>query len=145
MHARPCARTSTPRWPTATTATTAARTAGPRAAACSAGCSRGHATDAERRRASTRPWSTRTCSPRTGEALAAVAASADATELDRATLEQWLVGPQRGAPGARHPLDVAEDCPADLDPDDPELPVWAVYEFLGSVLDAAVRALSRSM
>ena len=78
-------------------------------------------------------------------ALSRVAATADDPELDRATLEQWLTGVNavRLVLGTR--LDVSEDPLLEIDPEDPELPARAVYEFLGGVLDAGVRALSRTL
>lgn len=79
------------------------------------------------------------------EALAAVAASADESELDRATLEQWMVGLNAVRLVLGTVLDVSEDGYPDLDPDDPMLTTWAVYEFLGSVVDAAVSSLSDTL
>ncbi len=76
------------------------------------------------------------------EILLAVAASADDQELDRPTLEQWMVGLNAVRLVLGTALDVSEDAPPDLDADDPELPTWAVYEFLGSLVDASVHALS---
>ena len=40
-------------------------------------------------------------------------------------------------------LDVSEDGIPDIDPEDPQLPMWAVYEFLGSVVDAAVSVVGQ--
>jgi hypothetical protein len=40
---------------------------------------------------------------------------------------------------------VSEEGYPDLDPEDPMLSTWAVYEFLGSVVDAAVGALSDTL
>jgi DNA-binding transcriptional regulator YhcF (GntR family) len=79
------------------------------------------------------------------EILAAVAASSDSRELDRATLEQWMVGLNAVRLVLGTVLDVSEDELPDLQPDDPQLPAWAVYEFLGSVVDAAVHALAATL
>jgi hypothetical protein len=79
------------------------------------------------------------------EALAAVAASADQAELDRATLDQWMIGLNAVRLALGSVLDVSEDGYPDLDADDPELPAWAVYEFLGSVVDACVHALAATL
>ena len=79
------------------------------------------------------------------EALDTVARTATDTELDRATLETWMVGINgvRLVLGTR--LDVSEDTVPDLTPDDPELPAWAVYELLGALVDAIVQALSETL
>jgi hypothetical protein len=79
------------------------------------------------------------------EALATTARTADEGELPRETLEQWMVALNsvRLVLGTR--LDVSEDEPPDLADDDPELAAWAVYEFLASVVDAAVHALSDTL
>lgn len=77
--------------------------------------------------------------------LAAVAASADEEELDREGLEQWMVGLNSVRLVLGTVLDVSEDGYPDLDRDDPQLPIWAVYEFLGSVVDAAVTALAATL
>lgn len=79
------------------------------------------------------------------EVLAAVAESADRADLDRATLEQWMVGLNAVRLVLGTVLDVSEDGYPDLDPDDPMLSTWAVYEFLGSVVDAAVSSLSDTL
>lgn len=79
------------------------------------------------------------------EVLAAVAASADEPELDRATLEQWMIGLNAVRLVLGTVLDVSEDGYPDLDPDDPMLTTWAVYEFLGSVVDAAVSSLGDTL
>lgn len=78
------------------------------------------------------------------EALARVAETANAIELDRATLEMWMVGLNtvRLALGTR--LDVSEDSFPELEEDDPELPAWAVYEFLGVLVGLVVDALART-
>ena len=42
-------------------------------------------------------------------------------------------------------LDVTEDAYPDLTADDPDLPAWALYEFLGGVLENIVRALAGTL
>jgi hypothetical protein len=79
------------------------------------------------------------------EILAAVAASTERSELDRETLEQWMVGLNAVRLVLGTVLDVAEDGLPDIEADDPQLPAWAVYEFLGSVVDAAVTALADTL
>jgi len=79
------------------------------------------------------------------ESLAAVAATADSTELDRAALEQWMVGLNAVRLVLGTVLDVSEDGYPDLDEDDPQLPVWVIYDFLGTVVDATVRALADTL
>ena len=79
------------------------------------------------------------------EVLAAVAASVDLDELDRETLEQWMTGLNAVRLVLGTVLDVSEDGIPDIDPEDPQLPMWAVYEFLGSVVDAAVSALASTL
>ena len=82
------------------------------------------------------------------EALAAVADSAERPELDRDTLEQWMVGLNSVRLVLGTVLDVSEDeFPelSELSEDDPMLPAWAVYDFLGGVVDAAVRALAETL
>jgi len=78
------------------------------------------------------------------EVLSAVGASAEGDELDRATLEQWMVGLNAVRLVLGTVLDVSEDGVPDLDRDDPEIPARAVYDFLGSVVDAAVAALAET-
>ena len=79
------------------------------------------------------------------EILEAVAASADDPELDRAALEQWMVGLNAVRLTLGTVLDVDEDHRPDIEADDPQLTAWAVYEFLGSVVDAAVHALAETL
>ena len=79
------------------------------------------------------------------EILAAVAASTGRDELDRETLEQWMVGLNAVRLVLGTVLDVIEDEHPDLEPDDPMIPTWAVYEFLGGVVDAAVTALASTL
>ena len=75
------------------------------------------------------------------QVLEAVAASADAPELDREGLDQWMIGLNAVRLTLGTVLDVDEDELPDLDEDDPQLPVWAVYQFLGSVVDATLACL----
>jgi hypothetical protein len=79
------------------------------------------------------------------EILAAVAASTELDELDRETLGQWMIGLNAVRLVLGTVLDVVEDDYPDLDDDDPQLPAWAVYEFLGGVVDAAVNALAGTL
>ena len=79
------------------------------------------------------------------EVLAAVADSADSAQLDRATLEQWMVGLNAVRLVLGTVLDVSEDGYPDLDPEDPQIPAWAVYEFLGSLVDACVAAMASTL
>ena len=79
------------------------------------------------------------------EVLAAVADTADDEELDRDHLEQWMVGLNSVRLVLGTVLDVSEDQLPELSEDDPMLPTWAVYDFLGGVVDACVRALSETL
>jgi hypothetical protein len=78
------------------------------------------------------------------EILERVAATAHDTELDRTTLDVWMVGLNtvRLVLGTR--LDVTEESSPDLDPDDPDVPAWMLYEFLGSLVSLIIDALSRT-
>lgn len=78
------------------------------------------------------------------EALERVSATANDAELDRATLETWMIGLNtvRLVLGTR--LDVSEDGFPQLEHDDPELPAWALYEFLGVFVGMVVDALART-
>ena len=78
------------------------------------------------------------------EALERVCATANDTQLDRATLEMWMTGLNivRLVVGTR--LDVSEDGFPELEQDDPDLPAWAVYEFLGILVGMIVDALART-
>jgi len=77
-------------------------------------------------------------------ALGRVAATARDTELDRATMDAWLTGLNtvRLVLGTR--LGVDDERPPELEPDDPDLPAWALYEFLGALVGWIVDALSRT-
>ena len=79
------------------------------------------------------------------EALERVSATARDAERDRATLETWMIGLNtvRLVLGTR--LDVSEDGFPQLEPDDPELPAWALYEFLGVLVGTVVDALARTV
>jgi DNA-binding transcriptional regulator YhcF (GntR family) len=77
------------------------------------------------------------------EILAAVADSTERDVLDRETLEQWMVGLNAVRLVLGTVLDAGEELP-DVEADDPSLPAWAVYEFLGGLVDAAVRALAET-
>jgi hypothetical protein len=105
---------------------------------------RGHATDAEVDQAYQEMVHDDLLESRR-EVLAAVAESADQTELDRETLEQWMVGLNSVRLVLGTVLDVSEDGTPAIDEDDPMLPAWAVYDFLGGVVDAAVQALSETL
>lgn len=63
----------------------------------------------------------------------------DRDELDVEQLEAWMtaLNSLRLVLGTR--LDVSEDLP-DLEPDDPEAPVYALYEYLAWMLEQAVIA-----
>jgi hypothetical protein len=74
-----------------------------------------------------------------------VADSAEQDELDRQTLDRWMVGLNSVRLVLGTVLDVSEDELPELDEDDPMLPAWAVYDFLGGVVDAAVRALGETL
>ncbi|HEY6533198.1 MAG TPA: DUF2017 family protein [Acidimicrobiales bacterium] len=79
------------------------------------------------------------------EVLAAVADTAEQDELDRETLDQWMVGLNSVRLVLGTVLDVSEDEFPELSEDDPMLPAWAVYDFLGGIVDAAVRALAETL
>ena len=79
------------------------------------------------------------------ESLEVIIATIDRTEIDRVTIEAWLTGLNsvRLVLGTR--LDVGEGPLPDLEPDDPELPAWAVYEFLGAMVSLCVDALADTL
>jgi DNA-binding transcriptional regulator YhcF (GntR family) len=79
------------------------------------------------------------------EVLAAVADTAEDKELDREQVEQWMVGLNSVRLVLGTVLDVSEDEVPELSEDDPMLPAWAVYDFLGGVVDSCVRALSETL
>lgn len=74
--------------------------------------------------------------------LRAVVDATGARELDEADLERWMraLNSVRLVFGTM--LDVGEDDPGVLDPEDPSTPVLVVYHFLGQVLEDVVAALS---
>lgn len=78
------------------------------------------------------------------EVLTLVGETAFDSELDRLTLDKWMVGINtvRLVLGTR--LDVIEDHMPEIDHDDPELPAWALYEFLGALLEMVVQALMKT-
>jgi hypothetical protein len=78
------------------------------------------------------------------EILTRVGETAFDTELDRVTLDKWMIGINtiRLVLGTR--LDVIENHMPEIDHDDPDLPAWALYEFLGWLLEIVIQALSDS-
>jgi len=67
-------------------------------------------------------------------------------EVDEATLAAWMraLNDLRLVLGTR--LDVSEDDdPADLDPDDPTAPAWAIYHYLGALQGMVVEALTHDV
>lgn len=79
------------------------------------------------------------------DVLSTIADTVDEQELDRDTLEQWMIGLNSVRLVLGTVLDVTEDSMPELDEDDPMLPAWAVYDFLGGVVDAIVRALAETL
>ncbi|HUW04282.1 MAG TPA: DUF2017 family protein [Acidimicrobiales bacterium] len=65
-------------------------------------------------------------------------------ELSTEQLDAWMtaLNSLRLVLGTR--LDVGED-PPELDPDDPEAPMYAVYEYLAWMLEQAIRARSEDL
>lgn len=78
------------------------------------------------------------------EILSRIVATAHDTEMDRETIDAWMTGVNtvRLVLGTR--LDVHEGPYPELEPDDPDLPAWALYEFLGALVEWIVDAVSRS-
>jgi hypothetical protein len=76
------------------------------------------------------------------DALDVVERTIDGEVMDRAEAEAWMraVNGVRLALGTR--LDVGEEAPRSLDPDDPDLHDKVVYEVLNMVLGAFIQALS---
>ena len=74
------------------------------------------------------------------KALVQIVATAEVKELDPEHLESWMIGLNtvRLVLGSR--LDVTEGISPELESDDPDLPAWAVYEFLGGVIESIVRS-----
>jgi hypothetical protein len=78
------------------------------------------------------------------DALAAFERTLDATQLDAAELHGWMtaVNDIRLVLGTK--LDVTEDLDlGDLDDDDPEAPAFAIYAYLGGLLEELVEAAMR--
>jgi hypothetical protein len=76
--------------------------------------------------------------------LATLEATLAADELDEAELTAWLraLNDVRLVLGTR--LDVSEDL-RDVDADDPDVPAYAVYEYLGFLLSEVVDALAAGL
>ena len=76
-------------------------------------------------------------------ALDVVEATVGATNVDEAQLLAWMgaVNDLRLVLGTR--LDVSEETAFDADPDDPDAPALAVYQYLSFLLESIVDALSR--
>ena len=76
-------------------------------------------------------------------ALDVVEATVDATNVDEAQLLAWMgaINDLRLVLGTR--LDVSEETAFDADPDDPDAPALAVYQYLSFLLESIVDALSR--
>ncbi len=77
--------------------------------------------------------------------LERVVATVDDTDLDREAIDAWMIGLNtvRLVLGTR--LDVSEDGQPELEPDDPEVVAWAVYEFLGGIVESIVRSLMSTL
>ena len=78
-------------------------------------------------------------------ALERVVATVEDDELDRETLDTWMIGLNtvRLVLGTR--LDVGEGPQPELEPDDPDLVARAVYEFLGGIVETIVRSLTSTL
>jgi hypothetical protein len=74
-------------------------------------------------------------------AIDVVEATVDGGDLDHEQLTAWMttLNSMRLVLGTR--LDVDEELPV-LDPDDPEAPAYAIYEYLGGLLAQVVDALA---
>lgn len=80
------------------------------------------------------------------EALEVLESTATADEVDEEQLVGWLraVNDLRLVLGTR--LDVSEDDdPMLLPPDDPSLPLWALYQYLGLLQEQVIEALSDAL
>ncbi len=77
-------------------------------------------------------------------AVSTVLATLDEQELALPALERWMeaVNSLRLVLGTR--LEVTEDLPV-LAPDDPQAPSYAVYDYLGWLLEQAVAAMSEDL
>jgi hypothetical protein len=77
--------------------------------------------------------------------LEVVISGAEAKGLDREALEQWMTAINAVRLVFGTSLDVDEEGPGALDPDDPRTPALVVYHFLGEVLQDIVEALSETL
>jgi len=77
--------------------------------------------------------------------LRAVVEGASSRELDRESLERWMTAINAVRLVLGTLLDVSEDDPGPLDPDDPEMPTMVVYHFLGGLLEEIVQALTATL
>ncbi|CAN5899064.1 hypothetical protein BH23ACT12_BH23ACT12_14980 [soil metagenome] len=77
-------------------------------------------------------------------AIRTVEETIDQPEIDLPALERWMevINSLRLVLGTR--LEVGEDLPV-LDADDPDAPAYAVYEYLGWLMEQAVRAMSEDL
>lgn len=77
-------------------------------------------------------------------AIATVEETIDRPEIDMPALERWMeaINSLRLVLGTR--LEVGEDLPS-LGADDPDAPAYAVYEYLGWLMEQAVRAMSEDL
>ncbi len=75
-------------------------------------------------------------------ALDVVEATVEAANVDEAQLLAWMgaINDLRLVLGTR--LDVSEETAFDADPDDPEAPALAVYQYLSFLLESIIDALS---
>lgn len=76
-------------------------------------------------------------------ALTALVASADAERLDPAEAEAWLrsINAVRLVLGTRLGI-TSDDHPVQIDRDDPQIATWVAYDFLSTLLDDLINALS---
>ncbi|HEU4867110.1 MAG TPA: DUF2017 family protein [Actinomycetota bacterium] len=77
-------------------------------------------------------------------AIETVEKTIDEPEIDLPALERWMeaINSLRLVLGTR--LEVGEDLPM-LEVDDPDAPAYAVYEYLGWLMEQAVRAMSEDL
>ncbi len=78
-------------------------------------------------------------------ALERIIATVEEDEINRETLDTWMIGLNtvRLVLGTR--LDVDEGPQPALEPDDPDLVAMAVYEFLGGIIETIVRSLTSTL
>jgi len=78
-------------------------------------------------------------------ALERIIATVEDDEINRETLDTWMIGLNtvRLVLGTR--LDVDEGPQPELEPDDPDLVAMAVYEFLGGIIETIVRSLTSTL